>query len=217
MPDLNTPLDDEDFELLAELLAAPNLPDDVMNVEMLDGFLAALVSGPRKVAPGDYMALVFGTSQDIEWDGPQQEQRLMRLIDRRINEIHSMLSLPLTKVEEGALLQPFLFETDEAPQDELDREGNRAGLWLGRDWADGFAQAVEHWKQDWQVLWDDEDFGPALVPIMLLATGKDFGEESLAQFDPDVLIGDALLATHEIWHFFHGRRAQAMKPGQLLH
>jgi uncharacterized protein len=201
---MNQAFTDLDFERLGDLLAAPNLPESTMNLEMLDGYLTALACMQPVPPPEDYLPIIFEVTgaQDVAWADRAQQAAVLDLIARRLAELSKELGVPLAQAEAGALAQPFLFETDEFPEDTFDAEGNREGEWLGRDWADGFAQAVEAWAETWQPVWENEDHGMLLVPIMMLATGRDYGATDFL-FDPDQLVGDAVLSAHALWHYFH--------------
>jgi uncharacterized protein len=201
---MNQAFTDLDFERLGDLLAAPNLPESTMNLEMLDGYLTALACMQPVPPPEDYLPIIFEVTgaQDVAWADRAQQTAVLDLIARRLAELSKELGVPLAQAEAGALAQPFLFETDEFPEDTFDAEGNREGEWLGRDWADGFAQAVEAWAETWQPVWENEDHGMLLVPIMMLATGRDYGATDFV-FDPDQLVGDAVLSAHALWHYFH--------------
>jgi uncharacterized protein len=198
---------DLDFERLGDLLAAPNMPEGTMNLEMLDGFLAALACMQPLPQQADYLPIVFevNDAQDVVWADTAQEDAVLGLIQRRLSSLSAEFGAPLAQAEAGNLAQPFLFETGELPEDTFDAEGNREGEWLGRDWADGFAQAVQAWDDLWAPVWENEDHGMLLVPIMMLATGRDYGAKDFV-FDPDELVGDAVLSAHVLWHYFH--RAQ---------
>lgn len=195
---------DLDFERLGDLLAAPNLPESTMNLEMLDGFLTALACMHPTPPRDAYLLPVFDVKdlQDVAWVDQAQQDAVLELLTRRLSGLSNELGVPLAQAEAGALAQPFLFETDEFPEDSFDAEGNREGEWLGRDWADGFAQAVEAWDEVWQPVWENEDHGMLLVPIMMLATGRDYGAKDFV-FNPDELVGDAVLSAHALWHYFH--------------
>ena len=51
------PLTDAEFERLAEVLQRCG-GNHAMNIEMLDGFLAALVCGPETVLPSEYLPTI---------------------------------------------------------------------------------------------------------------------------------------------------------------
>jgi uncharacterized protein len=56
------PLTDAEFGRLAEVLQ--RCGGHAMNVEMLDGFLAALICGPETVLPSEYLPKIWGRRSD---------------------------------------------------------------------------------------------------------------------------------------------------------
>ena len=59
-PNLSDPLVTEDLERVAEMLGRSK---EAMNLEMLDGFFAALICGPDIVPPSEYLPEVWGSEQ----------------------------------------------------------------------------------------------------------------------------------------------------------
>ena len=53
------PLTDAEFDRLAEVLRRCGAKH-AMNMEMLDGFLAALICGPETVPPSEYLPKIWG-------------------------------------------------------------------------------------------------------------------------------------------------------------
>src|SRR5690606_37050322 len=77
-----TPLSDAELDRLSELLERYAVPHGGMSLEMLDGFLSALVVGPEPVPPGEYEPEVWGhgaPSLPPGDDGRDAELLLMRL------------------------------------------------------------------------------------------------------------------------------------------
>jgi yecA family protein len=52
------PLTDDEFDRLSEFLDAIGL--SAMNIEMLDGYFSALISGPDMVPPSEYLPQIWG-------------------------------------------------------------------------------------------------------------------------------------------------------------
>ena len=48
---MNTPLTEAEFDLLDDFLTNDEAPSDAMDTTMLDGFLAAVASGPNLIMP----------------------------------------------------------------------------------------------------------------------------------------------------------------------
>ena len=56
---LDEPLTDAELDELEGFLASDAVPEDCMDLEMLDGFLAAIVSGPESVQPSEWLPQVW--------------------------------------------------------------------------------------------------------------------------------------------------------------
>ena len=56
---LDEPLTDTELDDLEGFLASDAVPEDCMDLEMLDGFLAAIVSGPESVQPSEWLPQVW--------------------------------------------------------------------------------------------------------------------------------------------------------------
>jgi uncharacterized protein len=59
------PLTDAEFQRLSGVLGRFKPP---MNLEQLDGFLAALICGPEIVRPSEYLPVIWG--DDMVLEGP---------------------------------------------------------------------------------------------------------------------------------------------------
>ncbi|WP_041657376.1 UPF0149 family protein [Azoarcus sp. KH32C] len=126
-------LDDEDFEALEELLTSDVVPEDCMNLEMLDGFLAAVLSSPDRIEPEDWLPCVWSAHGDeVSFGSGSQMQRAIRLVRRYYNELATTIGEP-----EG--WEPFCYASS---------EGDSPAI--GEEWIDGFAQGLELWAADWE-------------------------------------------------------------------
>ena len=56
---LDEPLSDAELDELEGFLASDAVPEDCMDLEMLDGFLAAIVSGPESIQPSEWLPQVW--------------------------------------------------------------------------------------------------------------------------------------------------------------
>jgi uncharacterized protein len=185
------PLSDAELDALdALLLALPT--DNPMNVEALDGYLTALLVGPRSAAhlPGsDWMPVVWGGDANpppAPFASQKQRKRTAQLVLRHLHTIDEALH------KAPARWEP-VFSLAEAGEQELaDAE----------DWCIGFLQATELAPEAWGALFEDPRLAPLLAPIALL--GGDEGllspEETARLSDPaerDALsraVVDAVLA-----------------------
>ena len=118
-----------------------------MNLEQLDGFLAALICGPELVPPSKYLPKIWGDQTVFE--DTSSAQVFMSLLMRHWNAIADALN-------SGEVYLPLLLEDE-------------SGITHGNDWANGFLRGMEFGKEDWTLLLEDEDHGGSLVPIFALA------------------------------------------------
>jgi uncharacterized protein len=132
-----------------------------MDLVTLDGFLTALVVGPRLVAPSLWLPVVWGATSEPVFESKHQAERIISLLLRRMNMITSMFG-------ENGGFEPLIYE----------REVKGAPLWLADDWCFGFMRAMELDDGAWDPLFDDKTNRVLLVPILMLGT-----QEGLDQID----------------------------------
>lgn len=80
------PLTPDEIDFIEALLARG--PGDVTSFEMLDGFFAALITGPELMVPSRYLPVVFGDGTqegDIVWESQEQFQQAFQLLMRHWN------------------------------------------------------------------------------------------------------------------------------------
>jgi uncharacterized protein len=141
---------DRDYQRLSDTLDRFH-DQGCMNLEELDGFFTALLSGPLPVKPTECLPVILGQAFDDEaaFPGNQALERFASLLLRHWFDIAHTL-------QEGAPFHPWL----EADQD---------GIFHGNDWARGFVTGMELMYDDWTMLLDDAQHSTALAPIMALA------------------------------------------------
>lgn len=126
-------LDDEEFEALEELLVSDAVPEDCMDLEMLDGYLAAVIASPQPIEVGAWLPGVWSAHGDpMSFASGSRMQRAIRLVRRYYNELVTTIGDP-----EG--WEPFCYAVGEG--DTLD---------IGEEWIEGFAQGLELWPDDWE-------------------------------------------------------------------
>lgn len=144
------PLTDAELDRLSEVLE--RFGDKLsMNLEQIDGFLAAVVSGPEEISEGKHLRAIWG--DDIVNEDAFAAQPLLRefvsLVTRHRDFIlHTLLS--------DQVFTPLLLE------DEHDE-------FRGNDWAKGFMRGMELRTEGWAQFLDDEENGGLLVPILVPA------------------------------------------------
>jgi len=154
-------LSDAEIGELDAFLMSEATSDECMDLVTLDGFLTALVVGPRLVAPSLWLPVVWGATSEPVFESKHQAERIISLLLRRMNMITSMFG-------ENGGFEPLIYE----------REVKGAPLWLADDWCFGFMRAMELDDGAWDPLFDDKTNRVLLVPILMLGT-----QEGLDQID----------------------------------
>jgi uncharacterized protein len=192
------PLTDAEFERLSGILGRFDNKQP-MNLEQLDGFLAALICGPEIVRPSEYLPVIYGSDMVLEDSFGSQSvlQDFLSLIMRHWNVIADTL-------HSGDVFLPLLLEDEN-------------GISHGNDWAKGFLRGMELRRADWAILLDDEKHGRWLVPIFALAHENDpdpemrpYKEAIGAEEREKLIVGAAAGVTGIYRHF----EAQRMVEGQ---
>lgn len=147
---MNAPLTDTEYDRLGSVLSRFR-SQRAMNLETLDGFFAALICCPDTVLPSEYLPEIWGGDMaDEDAFASQQElQDFLNLVMRHRNVVaHTLHS--------GDVFLPLLLEDEQGVAD-------------ANDWAQGFMRGVALRNEDWLELFDDEEHGGSLVPILALA------------------------------------------------
>lgn len=143
------PLTETEFEHLDTFLAECK-GGKAMNIEELDGFLAALVVGPDLVMPSEYYPHVFGGSLEhtCNFETIDEANAILGLMMRHWNTIAATLNA-------GDVYVPVLLE-------------NAQGVAEANGWAHGFMRGVELRREQWAGLFDDEEHGGSILPMLML-------------------------------------------------
>ena len=183
------PLTDAELDHLSAILERFG-DNRSMNLEQLDGFLAALICGPELVPPSKYLPMIWGDRTVFE--GTSSAQEFLSLLMRHWNAIADTLN-------SGEVYLPLLFE-------------NESGITHGNDWAKGFLRGMEFGKEDWTLLLDDEDHGGSLIAIFALANEHNSNPEMRPYEDPisaelrETLIVSAAAGATQIYRYFKSQR-----------
>jgi uncharacterized protein len=187
------PLTDAEFERLSGVLGRFD-NEHPMNLEQLDGFLAALICGPEIVHPSEYLPVICGDDMVLEDSFGAQSvlQDFLSLVMRHWNVIADTL-------HSGDVFLPLLLEDEN-------------GISHANDWAKGFLRGLEFHKEQWAALLDDDEHGGLLVPIFALAHEHDPDpemrphKEAMSAEDRERLIVGAAAGVTGIHRYFQGQR-----------
>jgi len=92
---LDTPLTDAEFDQLDEFLMSDEAPSDTMDTSMLDGYLAAVASGPNLVMPDQMLRWVWDTEageESPEFKHNKEAQDIIGLILRHYQHVNDSLN-----------------------------------------------------------------------------------------------------------------------------
>ncbi len=167
---LNAPLTDEEMATFAGLLEdVSERTEQGLSLEHVDGFITALICGPRLITPDEYFPVLFGEAGLAIFKDAGEVEQFMSLFNRRWNQVARALNSPIESLADPAALEPLIMDWDgllnELPPDErasLEAEGFPE---FASVWAAGFLQVLDVWEADWELPIDSKD--EAFVDEML--------------------------------------------------
>jgi uncharacterized protein len=207
---LDEPLSDAELDELEGFLASDAVPEDCMDLEMLDGFLAAIVSGPESIQPSEWLPQVWsdgGRSATPAYGNSEQAQQIMTLILRH------MVGIQRTLAESPTRFRPLLYLPEEK------KPSQKASERLppeGTAWCEGFMAGVKLRDDEWQPLYDAEDARDWIFPIEALAFGEQ--DPEFAEWIDDrekraSLVEELAVASVLIYRFWQDKRKSTTARG----
>jgi uncharacterized protein len=149
---------EEDLTVLENFLMSESAPAECMQLSDLDGFLTGIVIGPERIAPEEWLPMVW--NGEPEFETPAQRARIVGIVLGRHEEILWTLT---QSPEEFA---PIFWQDEE-------------GEPIAEDWAEGFLEAIRLRPDAWTPLFESTDHSVVLAPIAALWDD----EEAKAEFD----------------------------------
>lgn len=148
MPDdgISGQLSGRELDRLETFLLETSGLSQPMNLEMLDGYLTALIVGPDTILPGDWLPFVwdiYGEGQSPEFKSAEQATVIMGIIMRLMNSIIDTLD----ESEDAYEPLPDLVEY-------ADEDDRRRSL---RSWCIGFLLGTDLKEDSWDALYQDKD------------------------------------------------------------
>ena len=200
---IDEPLSDAELDELEAFLASDAVPQDCMDLEMLDGYLAAIVSGPEVVQPSEWLPGVSsegGRASTPAYSSSDQAQRVMSLMLRH------MVGLQRTLEESPTRFKPLLYLADERA---AKAEKGPGAPGEATAWCEGYMAGVKLRDDDWQALYDARDARDWIFPVEALAFGDQ--DPEFAEWVDDKekrasLVDELALAAVLIYRYWHERR-----------
>ena len=195
---LNEPLTEAEIERLDNFLKT-RTAGKAMNMEEIDGFFSALISGPEIVAPSEYLPVLFGCSGlsgTSSFDTLEEANEILGLLNRHWNVIAGTL------LSDDVYL-PFLSEDEN-------------GVAQGNDWARGFRHGMEMRHDGWLELLHDDEHGGCLIPMLALYHEHDIDPrlrpKVLGTEQREKIIEHVMAGLLTAYRFFRGQLIQRPKP-----
>lgn len=199
-PPPDRPLSEAECDRLAAMLSRLGSEHAMNNLEEIDGFFAALICSPNLALPSDYLPEIWGGELAGE-EAFADEQELQDFLSLLLRHWNSMVRV----LEEEDVFLPFLLQDEN-------------GVAHANDWARGFLRGMAFDPQSWQALFDDEERGGVLIPILILAHEHDPDPEMRPYKEPidakrreELLVGIAASVTLIYRHFAPHRQRRAAR------
>ena len=154
-------LTEAELHELESYLTSEALPETCMDLEMLDGFVSALVVGPEPILPSEWLPLALGfldeEEEALEFRDEREGERVVELTMRYYNGVALVLN------DEPAAYAPLFYETEGAPD----------AVPIALAWAEGFMAGIALRQEAWKPLIEDEEASQLTVPLVALAALED--------------------------------------------
>jgi len=181
-------LTEAELDRLEQFLNEPERPDDALPLDMAQGLLAAVASGPQPVPQDVWLAAIVG--EDRKFADDAEEREITTLLERFAADTAQQLN-------EGEGFDFILYGEDDGEE-------------LG-DWAEGYLLGVDLAEPRWDELAGEEDYDNILFPFLAL-TGDakqmaleaseewmDEGEEAKMLAEIRTNIASHLLDVRQFW------------------
>ncbi|AXE31287.1 YecA family protein [Chromobacterium phragmitis] len=192
-----TVFNDADLTRLETLLTPLSASGSTMRPDEVQGFFAALVSGPDAVDADFWLPEVLGDAPAFE--NPSDESELKALLQKLFDSIRDTLAA-------GEELDLILYAEEDS------EEEGEPDFW---PWSNAYLYALDLVDTDWfEVAEEDEGFETLMMPMLVLGGAfedEEGGEDLLTFTDEEVdgykaELGGALAAVYGYW------RAKAQAP-----
>ena len=204
---IDEPLTDAELDEMETFLGSDAVPQDCMDLEMLDGYLTAIVSSPEAIQPSEWLPPVWsegGRTASPAFTGSEQAQRIMGLMLRHL------VGIQRTLTEAPTRFRPMLYMPDEKA-----RKGDRTPPEASA-WCEGYMSGVKLRDDPWQLLYDAQDARDWIFPIEALAFGDrddDFTEWVDSEEKREGLIEELAVAAVLIYRFWQEKSAATKGRG----
>ena len=185
------PLSNEELEILENFLISDSTPEDCLfSIEMVDGYMTALVVGPEVIPTDRWISSIWDQeNNELPSFASEAEAKSIRdLLLRHMNTIKRQFD------EDPDEFFPLFEQYGYA-----DEEEKRLAV---ENWALGFTMGMELAHASWQPFLEDEETAQLVLPIFILAKitddFDDLTEEDL--YNLTLLMPEFLIKIYDYWN-----------------
>jgi len=220
-PETGRPLAAAELDRLEQFLLDRVLPNDGMSLEILDGFLSAIVVSPLPVSAQEYLPMVWGERVPA-WASPAEQAEAEALVESL--RLHILWRVQREPDEAGDAAFPFvMLPPDVEDGDEEDPEWT--DFPAGAGWAVGFLHGMSLREAAWsQRAQDNEQVADDVAMLFALSRVADAESDDLEEgatdgddegddtaLDLELRI-DLVLELPEMLHDLHCLRIRELRP-----
>jgi uncharacterized protein len=184
------PLSEEELNMLEAFLSSAEAPEECMNsLEMIDGFLTAIVIGPEVVPEHRWIKYMLDPENQREnlFNSPEDEARITDLLNRHVTAIDTQFE---SEPEDYLpIYEMFSYSEEEERQIAIE------------EWALGFILGMELSHEAWQPLFADENTAMLAGPLFVLGKVTD-DYDKMSQEEKDQMIDmldESILGIYTFW------------------
>lgn len=187
---LQQPLSSEELGILENFLVSDLTPEETLSsVEMLDGYMTALIVGPEVIHPDIWMPFIWNQEHDASPDfSSESEAKLIwELLVRHMNSI--ALQFNDAAEEFLPLFEQYSYSDEEERAVAIE------------DWALGFTVGMELKHESWTPLLIDEETAMLVLPMFVLGKITDDFENLPEEEIVDMinLLPDFVVKIYHYW------------------
>jgi len=164
-----------------------------MGLSDLDGFLTAIVIGPKPIPPSEWLPVIWG-DEEPEFESDTEARTMLGTIMGRYNQI------------------AVCFDSNPDDFDPIFSEG-RDGNMIVSDWAAGFLDAVELRRAAWEPLFNHQKAKVLLEPLLILGDDGELDDERAPDdrwkefyASKPKVIPTCVVSIHDFWKDYRDRQ-----------
>ncbi len=190
---------EEEIESLDQICRRMAGFDETVSLEWLDGYMTALVAGPRRIAQSEWLSKMADGVFARTFADPEDAERAQDVIDARWQVLVNQLD-PEHVLEDPDVLRlaPLMIELSDEDKQQLVAEGhvNEDELHLleqtGEVWSIGFVDATRDFPADWPEADLETEEGQLFDECMLRVVSLTLNDEELKEVFDDLYDGEEL-------------------------